>query len=176
PFAYIAMNTVIPLLPDLAARFELSTRLAGFVGSVWMFARLGAFFLLWRWTRWHYRFGWLAAAFSLMIVSFAALLLMRELAVVVAAQIVFGGCVGLIYYSSLFYSMDVGHTKGEHGGMHEALIGLGLFIGPAVGTASLRISPSHPHAGTWAVSVLLGVGLLALMAVYFKRKNYDRGQ
>ncbi len=46
---------------------------------------------------------------------------MGQLAVV--AQIAFGISVGLIYYSSLFYSMDVGETKGEHGGLHEAMIG-----------------------------------------------------
>src|SRR5687767_9510281 len=37
PFAYIAMNTVLPLIPDVAARLSLSTTLAGFVCSVWMF-------------------------------------------------------------------------------------------------------------------------------------------
>ena len=62
PFAYVAMSTVIPLIPDMAARFGLSTALAGFVASVWLFARLFAFALLWRWTAWHYRFGWLLAS------------------------------------------------------------------------------------------------------------------
>lgn len=162
PFAYIAMNTIIPVIPDLAAKMNLSTEAAGMVASTWLFARLFAFIGLWWWTGWHYRFGWLATAFGLMIASFAALLLVPSLAVIIAAQVVFGLSVGLIYYSSLFYSMDVGNTKGEHGGFHEALIGLGLFGGPAVGAAALQFLPATLTAGITAVSalLLLGLGLL----------------
>ena len=165
PFAYVAMNTIIPLLPDLAARFQLSTELAGFVGSVWMFARLAAFFILWQWEGWHYRFRWLAGAFIAMIGSFAALLLIPNLAVVVVAQIAFGLAVGLIYYSSLFYSMEVGSTKGEHGGFHEALIGVGLCVGPAVGAASLKLGPHIPHVGPATVCILLVFGFLGLVVI-----------
>jgi len=165
PFAYIAMNTVLPLIPDVAARLSLSTTLAGFVCSVWMFARLFSFAVLWRWSGWHYHFGWLAGAYVAMIGSFGALLLVENLAVVVMSQLVFGVAVGVIYYSSLFYSMDVGETKGEHGGFHEALIGVGLCGGPAIGTVALRVFPSNPDAGTIGVAVVLAVGLWAVLVV-----------
>lgn len=159
PFAYVAMNTVVPLLPDLAARLNLSTALAGFVGSVWMFGRLFAFVLLWRWTAWHYHLGWLFGAYGVLVASFGTLLLVSNLAIVIAAQLVFGLAVGLIYYSSLFYAMDVGgETQGEHGGIHEALIGLGIFAGPAVGAGALQFLPTQPNAGIWAVGVLLAAG------------------
>jgi predicted MFS family arabinose efflux permease len=170
PFAYVAMNTIIPLIPDLAARLHLSTTLAGFVASAWMFARLFAFALLWRWTAWHYRFGWLVGSYIVMIGSFAALLLMSNLAVIVVAQLAFGLAVGLIYYSSLFYSMDVGQeTQGEHGGFHEALIGVGIFLGPAVGASTLQFARGVPHAGIWAVSALLALGLPLLFAMKWRR-------
>lgn len=163
PFAYVAMNTVIPLIPDLAARLGLSTAQAGFVASVWLFARLSAFTLLWRWTGWHYRFGCLLAAYVTMVGSFLGLLLGANLAVIVIAQVAFGLAVGLIYYSSLFYAMDVGgETQGEHGGRHEALIGLGIFAGPAVGTAALQFFPNVRHAGVAAVGLVLLAGLVAL--------------
>lgn len=163
PFSYVAMNTVVPLLPDLAARLQLSTALAGFVGSVWMFGRLFAFIALWRWTAWHYHFGWLFGAYAVMVGSFAALLLVANVTVVVLAQLAFGLAVGLIYYSSLFYSMDVGgDSQGEHGGMHEALIGLGIFAGPAVGAMALQFLPGQPNAGIWAVGGLLAAGAGAL--------------
>lgn len=173
PFAYIAMNTVIPLIPHIATRFELSTTLAGFVGSVWMFARLSAFAGLWFWAGWHYKFRWLIGAYAIMVGCFAALLLTNSLAVVVLAQLAFGLAVGLIYYSSLFYAMDVGETKGEHGGVHEALIGVGLCAGPAVGTIALRVAPGIAHAGILAVSVLLMVGMAVLLvsAGRLRRQN-----
>jgi predicted MFS family arabinose efflux permease len=163
------MSTIIPLVPELAARFGLSTALAGFVASVWMFARLGAFAMLWKWTAWHYRFGWLLSAYVLMVASFLAMLMGPTLSIIVVAQIVFGFAVGLIYYSSLFYAMDVGgESQGEHGGIHEALIGLGIFGGPFAGAAALQVLPASHHTGTWAVGALLVAGLLGLLRLRSK--------
>ena len=89
---------------------------AGFFCSIWLFVRMGTFLLLWHWPAWHYRFRWLVSAFIGLVVSFTFLLLVPNFFVLIASQVVFGVSIGLIYYSSLFYSMDVGETKGEHGG------------------------------------------------------------
>jgi len=83
-------------------------------------------------------------------------------------EIIFGSVIGLIYYSSLFYSMDLGDTKGEHGGIHEAAIGLGNFAGPAVGAASLYLLPHYANSGALAVSGLLLLGLGGLLAIWRK--------
>ncbi len=166
PFAYVAINTLLAVLPGIAHKFELTPMLAGFACSLWCFVRLGVFVFLWRWTKWHYRFRWLVTAFGLLIVSFAAILTAPSLALLLAAQIVFGGAIGLIYYSSLFYSMDAGDTKSEHGGIHEAAIGVGNCVGPAVGAASLQFFPQHTHNGAIAVSALLVCGFGGLMAIW----------
>ena len=166
PFAYIAINTLIAVVPGVAQRLGLSPMLAGFCCSVWCFARVAAFFGLWYWTGWHYRFRWLLAAYLILIGTFAVILTVPSLMVLVAAQIFFGGALGLIYYSSLFYSMDVGETKGEHGGIHEAAIGLGNFAGPAVAAVSLHFLPQFAHSGAIAVSVLLLCGLGGLLAIW----------
>jgi predicted MFS family arabinose efflux permease len=166
PFAYIAVNTLIAAMPGIAAKFHLSTMLAGFVCTLWCFVRVGAFIGLWRWPDWHYRFRWLVAAFIGLIASFAAILITPNLLVFIFGQIVFGACVGLIYYSSLFYSMDAGDTKGEHGGIHEAAIGLGNCVGPAIGALSLQFMPQHQNSGAIAVSVLLLCGFGGLLAIW----------
>jgi predicted MFS family arabinose efflux permease len=166
PFAYIAINTLIAVLPGIAAKFQLSTSLAGFVCSLWCFARVAAFVALWRWTAWHYKFRWLAGAFGLLIVSFAVILVVPTLAVVLLAQIFFGVAIGLIYYSSLFYSMDASDTKSEHGGIHEAAIGAGNCIGPAVGAAALEFLPQFQNSGVIAVSVLLLCGFGGLISIW----------
>jgi MFS family permease len=165
PFAYIAINTMLAVMPEIANRLGLSTMLAGFCGSVWCFARLASFCALWFWKGWHYRFRWLLAAYVALVVGFAIILLVPSLAAVVLAQLLFGGAVGLIYYSSLFYSMDAGDTKGEHGGIHEAAIGLGNFAGPTVGAASLHFLPQYPNSGALAVSALLLFGLGGLLVI-----------
>ena len=53
PFAYIAINTLLAVMPGLAQRLELSTTLAGFYCSVWCFARVAAFIGLWCCSGWH---------------------------------------------------------------------------------------------------------------------------
>ncbi len=168
PFAYVAINTLIAVMPGLARRLDLSTMLAGFCGSVWCFARLGAFFALWFWNGWHYRFGWLLAAYLGLAGAFLVILTAPSLAVLVVAQVVLGGAVGLLYYSSLFYSMDNSQTKSEHGGVHEAAIGLGNFAGPAIGAASLHFLPDHPNSDALAVSALLMLGLGGLLAIWWR--------
>jgi predicted MFS family arabinose efflux permease len=171
PFAYIAINTLIAVMPGVATRLGLSTTLAGFCGSVWCFARLGAFAALWVWPGWHYRFRWLLTSYLALIVSFAVMLTVPNLGVLVAAQLLFGVALGLVYYSSLYYSMDVGDTKGEHGGIHEAVIGVGNFAGPAVGAASLHFLSQSPNSGTVAVSALLLCGLAGLLTIWRTTKT-----
>lgn len=166
PVAYIAINTFIPELPGVAAKFHLSPMFAGFACSLWGFVRFGTFFTLWFWTGWHYRFRWLVTAFALLIVSFISILTVPSLLVLVVAQIFFGGAIGLIYYSSLFYSMDAGDTKSEHGGIHEAAIGVGNCIGPATGAVTLQFVPGFVHGGAFAVTGLLLCGFGALLGIW----------
>ena len=170
PFAYVAVNTLFAVMPGLAQKLDLSPTKVGLFCSVWLFGRLAAFVILWHWTGWHYRFRWLVSGFVLLIASFLLILLALQLWLVVVAQIFFGFATGLIYYSSLFYSMDVGEAKAEHGGLHEGAIGLGIFAGTAVGAASLQFFPQHPNAGTVAVTVLLGIGLGALLLIWGQAK------
>jgi MFS family permease len=166
PFAYIAIQTLIAVIPGIAAKFHMSPMLTGFVCSLWYFVRFGAFVALWRWEGWHYRFRWLAAAFAILALSFATILMSPNFVVLITAQIFFGAAIGLIYYSSLFYSMDAGDTRGEHGGIHEAVIGLGNCVGPAVGALSLQFLPQYANSGAIAVSVLLVCGFGGLLGIW----------
>jgi MFS family permease len=162
PFAYIAINTLIAVMPGIAHKLALSPTQAGLFCSVWFFGRFGAFGLFWRWCGWHYRFRWLLTAFILLIASLATILLAQQLWLVIGAQIFFGLATGLIYYSSLFYSMDVGRASSENSGLHEAFIGAGTCLGPATGAAALTFAPHSANVATWAVSGLLTAGLGAL--------------
>ena len=171
PFAYIAINTVVAVAPGVAKRLELSTMLAGFCCSVWCFSRLGAFLALWLWNGWHYRFRWLLLSYAALVATFAAILLAPNVLTLVLAQIFFGAAVGLIYSSSLFYSMDLSDTKSAHGGIHEAAIGLGNFAGPAVGAAALHFLPQHLNSGAFAVSLLLLGGLAGLGTLWYRGGN-----
>jgi len=173
PFSYVAINTVGAVIPQIAEKFHLSPTQSGVFCSLWFFTRAAAFAGLWYWPGWHYRFRWLLAAYLGLSIGFAALMLSPLLWLVVLAQILFGCSIGLVYYSSLFYSMDAGEAKGEHGGLHEAAIGLGIGVGPAVGAAALTLTTQAANAGTWAVSGLLTAGLAGLL--WWRRNSTGRG-
>jgi len=169
PFSYVAVNTAIPLIPFLAGRLELTPTAAGIVCSIWIFARTLAFGLLWKWDGWHYRYRYMSGSYVAMVAGFMGLVLAGNLAVLIVAQIVFGLALGLIYYSSLFYSMDVGDTKGEHGGLHEGTIGMGIFAGPAIAVGALHFLPRVPNAGIMAVGIVLLIGFVVLNWLRWRR-------
>jgi hypothetical protein len=103
-----------------------------------------------------------------MVVSFGAMLLVPDWRVLVLSEVILGAALGLIYYSSLFYSMDVGDTKGEHGGIHEAAIGLGSGTGPAMAALALTLFPHNPGSGVWGVCLVLALGLMVLFRIRFR--------
>ena len=171
PFAYVAINTAIPMIPEVARRFDLSPMWAGFFCSLWLFMRMAAFILFWLWPGWHYRFGFLLSAKMMLVLSFLGLLLAPQLWIMLVAQVIFGLSVGLIYYSSLYYSMNGGTAKSEHGGLHEAMIGLGTFIGATVGVSAKYFYPAVAGISIWAVAGLLLIGLGALIWLRYRNET-----
>lgn len=165
PFAYMTINTLLAVVPGIAANNGLTVAEAGRIMSLWFCVRAVSFVVLWFWHGWHYRFGWFVAAFVMLGGGFLTLMLANAVWQLIVAQIVFGVATGLIYYSSLFYAMDGSEAKGEHGGIHEALIGAGICGGPAIGAASLYLAPGHPTAAAWAVGAILLAGFGGLFKV-----------
>jgi MFS family permease len=165
PFSYVAINTVIPLIPSLADKLGLTTGQAGMFCSLWMFARLFAFAVLWHWSQWHYGFKWLAGAFILMTAAFFGFLTASSLPLLMFSEICFGAAVGLIYYSSLYYSMNVSRGRSTNAGIHEAAIGAGLFMGPAIGAVALYLTPAAAGIGAWSVGGLLCTGFVGLFFI-----------
>jgi len=166
PLSYMAIYTLLAVMPGLAAALGLTPTQVGIFCSIWFFARLVSFSVLWQWPGWHYRFRFLAVGYLLLVAGFLFILLAPNLLVLVVGQLVFGAAAGLAYYSSLFYSMDLGETKAEHGGLHEAGVGLGICAGPLVGTLSLQVFPGWPDAGAVAVTAVLIAGFAVMLRVW----------
>jgi hypothetical protein len=76
---------------------------------------------------------------------------------IVGWQIIFGISVGLIYSGSLYFGMVLSEGSTEHGGYHEALIGLGSVLGPGSGAVALLLDPGQPKLGIACVAVVLGI-------------------
>ena len=158
PFNYMAANTIVAVVPGIAVHVGLGIPEAGLVMSVWYYVRAAAFLKLWWWPGWHYHFGWFLSALMLLLVGFVTILTAPWVWLLVVAQIAFGWASALLYYSSLYYAMDGSETHGEHGGIHEALIGIGICGGPAV-SAIAQWATNQPMAPAWTVTAFLAAGI-----------------
>ncbi len=164
PFNYMAINTVLAIVPALSVRLGQDVERMGQLMSVWFVARAVSFAVLWKWTGWHYRFGWFASALLLLLAGFVGVVLAPSTWVLVVAQVALGWASAVLYYSSLFYTMDGSEAKGEHGGLHEAFIGCGIFGGPAVSALAIWATGSE-LAPAWAVGPFLFAGFVISVAL-----------
>jgi hypothetical protein len=62
----------------------------------------------------------------------------------------------------------------EHGGYHEALIGLGMLLGPGSGVIAQLIAPASPSAGIAAIALLLFLSVLASAAMSLQSPRSGR--
>ncbi len=165
PMAYVAINVIVTYNPLVAQRIGVSFATASSWFSLWFYVRMLAFDLLRRWSGWHYRPALLMTAFGVMVISFTAMMLAPSLGVHLIAQALFGLSIGLLYQSSLFYSMAGSEQKGTHGGFHESFIGLGLTSGATLAFVGDRLAPQTPGVSVALVWTVMAVGLLFLWRI-----------
>lgn len=165
PMAYVAMNVIVTYNPVVAQRMGVSFATASSWFSLWFYVRMAAFELLRRWSGWHYRPNLLFAAFGVTMLSFAGMMLAPSLGVHLVAQVLFGLSIGLLYQSSLFYSMAGSPEKGAHGGFHESFIGLGIATGASMAFLGDRLAPQHPMLSVALVWAVMTVALLAMWLI-----------
>lgn len=170
--AYVAINVLIPVLPTLVklSGVTLESTVAVIV-STWALTRFVGFFITWRWSGWHYSVRWMIASYILLMASFTAILaLPANIPLLLTAEVVFGLSTALLYFASLYYAMHVSSGGGGHAGIHEALIGLGIGVGPAVGAlagTSGDVTKIDPYTIGAVVGVLF-LGLVSLIILGFR--------
>jgi MFS family permease len=132
---YLMIAAFSALAPYVGQGLGLSPQKAMWLVGVPFLARAAAFVVLLRWHGWQYRSRWSVLALLLAVSMLGCVFLGTSLLAVFVALVAFGLCLGLVYSTSIYYSLDVGENKGEHGGLHEAILGTGIFLGPLVGSA-----------------------------------------
>jgi hypothetical protein len=84
-----------------------------------------------------------------------------DIASMVTWQMILGAVMGLIYSGSLYFGMVLSKGSTEHGGYHEALIGLGSILGPGVAALAQWKWPNNVGAGVSAVSCVIAATVAA---------------
>jgi len=181
PATYIVIFSLSAMLPSLAAIKRLPTSYATLVGSAWLIARWFTFWFLGATHWWHTRPRLLLWAAVLMLIGFMGIVLPATghgplpaiLTVMILAQILLGMALGLIYSASLYFGMVLSDGSTEHGGYHEALIGLGQTMGPLAGATAQWIWPGNAVAGIAAVSALIALAILAAAGAALAAKRAE---
>jgi MFS family permease len=171
PASYTVLYSLVALMPSLRVIQSFSPANQTIAASVWMATRFLAFVVLGATDWWHTRPRAILIAVAVMLISFlgvtlplsdltSAGALLDRLSMLIW-QIPLGLTMGLIYAASLYFGMVLSEGSTEHGGYHEALIGVGQVAGPAAALAAQSLFPGDAHVAVAAVGGLLCVSLLA---------------
>jgi MFS family permease len=179
PATYTVIYGLMPMMPSLPTVKPLSTASQTVVASVWLMTRWMAFVILALGTWWHTRPRTLLWAAVVMGISFFGMTIrptagaspMIDLVSMIAWQALLGLAIGMIYAGSLYFGMVLSEGSTEHGGYHEALIGLGWILGPAAGAAAQAIKPDDLWLGITAVGAVIGLSVLAVLLVAAKLRR-----
>jgi MFS family permease len=171
PATYTVIYGLMPLMPSLPAMRHLPTTLQTVVASVWLITRWLAFVVLAMGSWWHTRPRALLWAAIIMLIAFFGMTLRPthgaspaiDLTSMIAWQAVLGLALGMIYSGSLYFGMVLSDGSTDHGGYHEALIGLGWILGPTAGAAAQAIHPDSVWLGIAAVGAVIGASVLVVI-------------
>jgi MFS family permease len=171
PATYTVIYGLMPMMPSLPAMKNLPTSLQTVVGAVWLMTRWLAFLILALGSWWHTRPRVLLWAAVTMLVAFFGMTLRptagasptTDLVSLIAWQALLGLAIGMIYAGSLYFGMVLSKGSTEHGGYHEALIGLGWVLGPAAGAGAQAVSPGNLWLGIVTVGGVITASVAAVM-------------
>jgi hypothetical protein len=175
PSTYVVIYSLAAMMPLLPVIQPLDTAQRTLAGSVWMIARFAAFVYLGATVWWHTRPRMLLVAAAVMLVAFvgvtvrpsdvfggpAAIVHAVDLASMVGWQIALGAVMGIIYSASLYFGMVLSDGSTEHGGYHEALIGLGSILGPGTAALTQLVWRGDLRAGVAAVCCVIALSVIA---------------
>jgi MFS family permease len=168
PAVYVVSYSLSAMLPSLPLIKGLPTAQATAAVSIWQVSRFLTFLILGATVWWHTRPRLLLWAAMLMFAAFLGIVLPANhggdgsmLLVMMAAQVLLGMTTGMIYSASLYFGMVLSDGSTEHGGYHEALIGLGCVLGPGVGVIAQWLAPGNTSAAIASVGGLVALSVVA---------------
>lgn len=119
-------------------------------------------------TRWHYRLAPLLIVQGLAILSFIGIAQIQHTLLWTFAFAVVGVSVAFTYFSSLYYGLDRQVDKGNKSGWHEAILGVGILLGPFLGgiAADSQFGVQSPYL-LCAVAIVVAI----VLEIFIYRKQ-----
>jgi hypothetical protein len=181
PATYVVVYGLAAMMPLLPVMQPLDTAQRTLAGSAWMLARFLAFVYLGATVWWHTRPRMLLGAAAMMMVAFVGVTVRPsdivgaetipyavDLTSMIVWQMALGATMGMIYSASLYFGMVLSDGSTEHGGYHEALIGLGSILGPGTAALTQLWWRGDIRAGVAAVCAVIGLSVIAAAVATIK--------
>lgn len=167
-FAYVTQSVQRDILPRYAG--DVIGMGPATLGALFVVRQACQTFMFWlpgRWLGWRFTARWVVGLQVLAALSFVLLARARSAGPIIVSYVVCGVYHGLAYFASMYYSViDPGHRE-RRVGVHEAMVGIGNFVGPAAAGSVAGYFGSVP-AGLMLVPVVGGV-LVILEAAFLLR-------
>lgn len=152
---FTAVGIVRILFPKMALELGISSFGIGTLFGLFYLAWLVTFIIMRLYPGWQYNAGPLYILQGVGICGFALLWKAWGPLGLALGLVLFGVCVAMTYYSSLFYCQDGQPDRGRKTGYHELFLGSGMLMGPFVGgILADRFSLQTPFAFCILVMVL----------------------
>ncbi len=157
------------MFPKLATSLDIGADVHGSLSAIGRAAALAMFLLLptlrfWRTRLWPLWVAQFIAAGSLALIGCANATWVFALAFAIS-----GAVSGYTYQASVFFTMEEMTEKGKGGGLHEAVLGIGMALGPLLaGWVGSHCSLRSPYFFCAGVLVVL---IAAQMVLVFVRRR-----
>ena len=160
--SYTLLYVLAPLMPEIMKNVGFETASAARAASLLDVARFCCFLALFAYSGWHGKKLHIALGIAALPVGFALILLGSNAATVIGGELLFGLAMGYLYTAALYYAQVVQNASVDAGGAHEALIGLGYFLGPGAGLIGTAIAGG---AGPGEAGYVTGMSIATLPIV-----------
>ena len=168
PASFVVANSLMAMYPTMPVAGELGKG-GSLLASLWMCGRVAMFALLGVTSVWHHKPKWLLGGGILLLVGYLAIAIPGErlsifaqaplwsvVSMMAAGEIVLGLMAGFVFSASLYFCMVLSDGSTDHGGYHEALIGVGGVMGPGLAATAQQLAADGSHVpGIVAVCVLM---------------------
>jgi predicted MFS family arabinose efflux permease len=155
--------------PRLIREFGWSENVFGaFLGGIFLVQSLTFLVLRRVPSLWRFQRSRLYGVQILMLVAIVTLPL-ADLPRVLVSAVVFGVGLGFCYYSSIYYSLHAGSSRGRNAGVHESLLGVGSMLVPFLGGWSAKAT------GLLAAPYVVA-GALVGFALVLQELAFQRGR
>jgi len=173
---YFTIGIIRSLFPKLGGQLGMNSPSIGALLSAITFAQVLMFALLARTSSWHYRLAPLLLSQSILLVASLLIYAGTGFGQCLLPMVIAGGCAGISYFSSIYYSLNTPSRLGARSGLHEALIGLGVVVGPLTGgIVAQRWGLRSPYLLSGSVTVLGTCSIAAIGIMLRNRKEKEPG-